>query len=148
MLIAVRRIRLTDLVLLERFEAHVPRAPAVAQRHMERFRALLENALSHEPGGFLVADVNGEAVGAIVARVLGAQHMTGAPMGRFESVIVSPAHPGQGIGERLLKEGEAYLRSHGCKIITLTLSADSHHAADLYRNAGYKVASWELERAL
>jgi ribosomal protein S18 acetylase RimI-like enzyme len=148
MLVAVRRIRLTDLPMLERFEAHTPRPAGVAERYMERYRAMLETALSKEPGGFLVAEHNQETVGAVVARVTGPHPMNGLSSGRIETLTLSPAHPGQGVGERLLKEAEAYLRSHGCRIISLNLPADAGQAGELYRTAGYRVASWELEREL
>jgi ribosomal protein S18 acetylase RimI-like enzyme len=145
--LAVRRIRLTDLPTLERFEAHMPRPPGIREHHLEVFRSTLEDALSREPEGFLVADSGGMAVGAVVARVRGAHAVTGVLFGRIEALVVSPAHPSVGIGDRLLKEGEAYLRSRGCQTLGVTLRANESTHAELFRNAGYRVAAWELERS-
>jgi GNAT superfamily N-acetyltransferase len=115
---------------------------------MESYRSLLERALTEEPEGLLVADFDGRAIGAAIARVRGTHPVTGEEHGRLEALTVAPAWRAHGIRERLIKEAEAYLKSRGCQVIAVSLPADAGADGELYRAAGFKVASWELEKSL
>jgi GNAT superfamily N-acetyltransferase len=63
-------------------------------------------------------------------------------------LTVAPAWKEHGIRERLIKEAEAYLKSRGCRLMVTSLRADAGAEGELFKTSGFKVAAWELERAL
>lgn len=146
--LVVRRVKVQDLVVLESLESESARSFPARKRWMETYRSLVEKALSEEPEGLLVADFDGRAIGAAIARVRGPHPLTGEEHGRLEALTVAPAWRAHGIRERLLKEAEAYLKSRGCKVMVTTLRADAGADGDLFKNSGFKVGGWELERTL
>lgn len=146
--LVVRRVKVMDLPVLESLELETMKRFPARTRWIETYRALVEKALSEEPEGLLIADYDGRAIGGAVARVRGPHPLTGALHGRLEALTVAPGWRQQGIGERLLKEAEAYLKSRGCKTIVTTLAADAGADGELFKSSGFKVASWELERSL
>lgn len=146
--LSVRRVKVQDLQILESLELETVRSFPARKRWIETFRGLLERALSEEPEGLLVADFEGRAVGAAVVRVSGPHPLTGMPFGRLEALTVAPAWRSHGVRERLLKEAEAYLRSRDCKVLVATLPSDAGADGELFKSVGFRVAAWELERAL
>lgn len=146
--LVVRRVKVQDLSVLESLELETVRSFPARKRWMETFRQLLERALSEEPEGLLVADFDGRAIGVAIARVRGAHPYTGDECGRLEALTVAPAWRAHGVRERLLKEAEAYLKSRGCRVMLSSLPADAGADGELFRSGGFKVASWELEKAL
>lgn len=144
--LVVRRVKVMDLPVLESLELETTKRFPARKRWVETFRTLLESSLSEEPEGLLVADYDGRPIGAAIARVQGPHALTGQPSGRVLALSVAPGWKTQGIGERLLREAEAYLRSRGCEIIALSLPSDAGADAELLRQAGFRVAGWELEK--
>jgi len=144
----VRRVRVTDLAVLETLELETLKRFPSRTRWMETYRHLLETSLSAEPEGLLVADYDGRAIGAAIARVGQAHPLSGLVQGRLEALTVAPGWRSQGIAERLIKEAEAYLKSRGCQVMTITLTADAGGDGELFKVAGFKVAAWQLERSL
>ncbi len=146
--LVVRRVKVLDLPVLEGLEAETVKRFPSRTRWLQTFGQLLEKTLSEEPEGLLVADYDGRAIGGAVARVRGEQALTGAKVGRIEALTVAPGWRTQGVAERLVKEAEAYLKSRGCQVLSVSLPADAGADGELYRAAGFKVASWELEKSL
>jgi ribosomal protein S18 acetylase RimI-like enzyme len=145
--LVVRRVKVTDLSVLEAFEIETTKRFPARKRWVETFRALLETTLSHEPEGLLVADYDGRAIGVAVARVEGPHPLTGLPLGRILALSVAPGWRTQGVEERLLKEAEASLKSRGCQVIAFSLQSDSVIEAEIFKQAGFKVSAWELEKS-
>lgn len=146
--LVVRRVKVMDIPVLESLELETVKRFPARTRWIETYRQLIEKALSEEPEGLLIADYEGRAVGAAIARVRGAHPLTGAAQGRLEALTVAPAWRAQGVAERLLKEAEAYFKSRGCKVMSLSLPADAGADGELFKASGFKVSAWELERAL
>lgn len=146
--LVVRRVKVMDIPVLESLEQETVKRFPARTRWMETYRQQIEKALSEEPEGLLVADYEGRAVGGAIARVRGPHPLTGGLQGRVEALTVAPGWRTQGVAERLLKEAEAYFKSRGCKVITVSLPADAGADGDLYKASGFKVAAWELERKL
>jgi ribosomal protein S18 acetylase RimI-like enzyme len=144
--LAVRRVKVTDLPVLETLELETTKRFPARTRWVETFRALIETTLSEEPEGLLVADYDGRAIGVAVARVVGPHPLTGQSLGRILVLSVAPGWRTQGIAERLLKEAEASLKSRGCQVIAFSLPSDAGADAELFKQAGFKVASWDLEK--
>ncbi|MFZ5441608.1 MAG: GNAT family N-acetyltransferase [Myxococcota bacterium] len=146
--LVVRRVKVQDLQVLESLELETVRSFPARKRWMETFRSLLERTLSEEPEGMLVADFDGRAIGVAIARVRGPHPLTGEESGRLEALTVAPAWRAHGVRERLLKEAEAYLKSRGCRVMASTLPSDAGAEGELYKSNGFRVAAWELEKAL
>ncbi|MFO0601177.1 MAG: GNAT family N-acetyltransferase [Myxococcaceae bacterium] len=146
--LVVRRVKVQDLSLIESIEQDHARSFPTRKRWMETFRSLLERSLTEEPEGLLIADYDGRPVGAAIARVRGAHPVTGEEHGRLEALTVAPAWRQHGVRERLIKEAEAYLKSRGCRSMVTTLPADAGADGELFKQSGFKVASWELSRTL
>ncbi len=146
--LVVRRVKIADLPVLESLELETLKRFPSRTKWLETFRRFIETALSEEPEGLLVADYDGRAVGLAVARQRGPHPLTGATLGRLEVLSIAPGWRTQGIGERLLKESEAYLKSRGCTVMAVSLAADAAGDGDLFKANQFKVAAWELERTL
>jgi ribosomal protein S18 acetylase RimI-like enzyme len=139
-------VKVSDLPVLETLELETAKRFPARTRWIETFRTMLETSLSEEPEGLLVADYDGRAIGVAVARVVGPHPLTGQTLGRVLALSVAPGWRSQGIGERLLKESEAYLKSRGCQVIAFSLPSDAGMDGDLFKQAGFKVSAWELEK--
>lgn len=148
MTLAVRRVKVSDIPVLEGFESETVKRFPLRKRWMETYRGLLEEALSDEPEGVLVADFEGRAVGAAIARVRGLHAVTGAVEGRLEALTVAPGWRSHSVAERLIQEADAYFRSRGCQVMTMQLPVDAGADASVFKEKGFSVAGWELERPL
>jgi ribosomal protein S18 acetylase RimI-like enzyme len=146
--LVVRRVRVQDLPVLDSLESETAKRFPTRGHWMEAYRALLDKALEEEPEGLLVADYDGRPIGAVVTRQRGVHPFSGKKLGRVEALTVAPGWKGQGIAERLLKESEAYLKAQGCAVMSVSLPSDAGVDGDIYKQAGFKVAAWELERGL
>ncbi len=87
-----------------------------------------------EPGGSLMLSDEGEGEG------------------RVRLFLLEPELRGRGLGRRLLAELVEFARSHGYERLTLFTFADLRSAAQLYRDAGFRVVGedhsprWGRER--
>jgi ribosomal protein S18 acetylase RimI-like enzyme len=146
--LVVRRIRVSDLPVLDAIENEITARFASRAGWMETYRNLLDIALAKEPEGVLVADFDGRPIGAAIARVAQNHRVTGQKHGVVEAITVAPAWKPQGIAERLLKESEMYLKSRGCEIVTVSIPESMGSDSDIYKNGNYRVIAWELEKSL
>jgi ribosomal protein S18 acetylase RimI-like enzyme len=146
--LVVRRVKVMDLPVLESLEAETIKRFPTRTAWLDTFRSLLERALSESPDGLLVADYDHRPIGVAVVRMVDNHPLTGQKRGRLEVLSIAPGWRGQGIGERLLKEAEAYLKSRGCQVLTTTLPSDAALEAETFKSNGFRVAAWELEREL
>ena len=51
---------------------------------------------------------------------------------------VSPSVRGTGVGYELLRLSLAHLRRHGCRKVSLTVTASNREAVDLYERTGFR----------
>ncbi|MHB8878439.1 MAG: GNAT family N-acetyltransferase [Myxococcaceae bacterium] len=147
MALTVRRLQVVDLPALEKAEAERAKRYSGRAGALAGFRKLVEQTLSKEPEGLMIADQDGQLVGIAIARQRGVHPGSGKRHGRIEHLGVAPGFESAGVGARLLREAEAYLRSRGCESIHLLLPADDAADAQLLKDAGYRVVAWELEKA-
>lgn len=144
----VRRVRVTDLPILEQLEQETLSRYPGRKGWMETYRKAVERALSEEPEGILVADDGGQVVGGVIVQQRGLHPVTQQRFGVLLSLTVSAKRRGSGVGTRLLKEAFAYLKVRGCRSLTLRLPADAGSDAQLFQESGFQVVSWELEKPL
>lgn len=91
----------------------------------DRFRA----AIADEASCWFVADVDGQAVGAIFLRDEGG-------LADLGMAITSP-HRGQGLGRALLDCGVAWARDRGCHKVVLEVWPHNEGARRLYTTSGF-----------
>lgn len=144
----VRRVRVTDLPVLEAIEKESLKRFPGRVGWMETYRKSVERALADEPEGILVADADGQVVGAIIVQQRGKHPVTRQTYGALLGLTVGEKWRGAGIGKRLLKEAEAYLKARGCEALLLRLPADAGTDAQLFQEDGFQVVAWELEKPL
>jgi ribosomal protein S18 acetylase RimI-like enzyme len=148
MALLVRRVKLTDIPVLESIEKDSLKRFPGRVGWMESYRKSIEKALTDEPEGILVAELDGAVVGGIVVQQRGTHPVTQVKFGALVSLTVGEQWRGAGIGKRLIKEAEAYLKSRACKSLAMRLPADAGKDAELFQHHGFQVVSWELEKAL
>ena len=146
MALTVRRLQILDLPALERTEAeHAKRFPGRAGA-LAGFHKQVEQALSREPEGLMIADRDGQIVGLAIARQRGAHPVSGQKHGRVEHLSVAQGPEAPAVTSRLLKEAEAYLRSRGCAAIYFSLLVDDADGAQRLKDAGYQVVAWDFAK--
>ena len=106
----------------ERARSFAARTPDTA----EYARQLLER----DPGALLVAEADGELVGALIAGWDGWR-------GNVYRLAVLPTHRRQGIATALVEAGHNRLRELGARRVTALVGGDEGAAHKLWRAAGY-----------
>lgn len=120
-------------------ECRVEDAPAVLELWSEarsghastadRFEDV-ERLIEDSPAGLLVAEREGEIVGALIAAWDGWR-------GNMYRLAVRDAHRRKGVGMALTRAGEAYLRDRGARRVTALVAHDDDVAGPFWDAAGY-----------
>lgn len=149
MSLLVRRLRVMDIPALETLEREsVERHPGRAG-WLDTYRRHIERSLAEEPEGFLVAELNNAVVGGAICRQRGPHPLTGHKHGQLLALTAAQAYARYNVAQRLLLEGSVYLKSRGCKSMTVWCPIDlDPKEIDVFKNAGFSVVSWELEKQL
>ena len=142
----VRRLRISDLPRLEEIEARHENESPTRKGWQSRVRKLIELALSDEPEGLLIADQDGKVVGWAAARQRPLHPLSTEGVGHVLHISVSADARRSGIGARLLRECEAYLRARGCSGIRISVRVDDTASQQLMKKLGYSAAYADLER--
>ncbi len=148
MALLVRRVKVTDLPILEGIEKESLKRFPGRVGWMDTYRKSVERALADEPEGILVADSDGQVIGAIIVQQRGKHPVTRQTYGALLGLTLSEKFRGAGIGLRLIKEAEAYLKARGCESLALRLPADAGTDAQLFQDNGFQVVAWELHKPL
>ena len=90
----------------------------------------VERLLADSPAALLVAERNGEIVGALIAAWDGWR-------GNMYRLAVRDGHRREGIGLALTRAGEDYLRGRGARRVTALVAFDDEVAAGFWDAAGY-----------
>lgn len=91
--------------------------------------------LAHlEAPGFLLATIDGEIAGYIVADIR--DSFTGT-VGHVKDLAVAPDFRRRGIGRNLLESGLAELRGAGAGSVSLEVREENDAALELYRQMGF-----------
>ncbi|OJU85901.1 MAG: hypothetical protein BGO11_16885 [Solirubrobacterales bacterium 70-9] len=88
--------------------------------------------LERDPEALLVADVEGEIVGSLIAGWDGWR-------GTFYRLAVDPAHRRRGLATRMVEAGEERLRSLGAKRLNAIVESEEADAMAFWASAGYKL---------
>lgn len=68
--------------------------------------------------------------------------------GSVEEIYLIPALRGKGFGRRLMEKGEQYFKCRQAKSIKLLVTITNISAVNLYKNLGYSVTRWEMQKDL
>lgn len=90
----------------------------------------VERLIGDSPAALLVAERDGQIVGALIAGWDGWR-------GNIYRLAVGQAHRRQGIGIALTRAGEEYLRGCGVRRVTALVAFDDDAAAAFWESAGY-----------
>jgi ribosomal protein S18 acetylase RimI-like enzyme len=90
----------------------------------------LERLIEDSPAALLVSERDGEIVGALIAAWDGWR-------GNMYRLAVREDCRRQGIGLRLTRAGEEYLRGRGARRITALVAFDDDDAGGFWNSAGY-----------
>ncbi len=90
----------------------------------------VEGLVTDSPAALLVAEREGEIVGALIAAWDGWR-------GNMYRLAVRDGHRREGIGLALTRAGEDYLRSRGGRRITALVAFDDEVAGGFWDSAGY-----------
>jgi ribosomal protein S18 acetylase RimI-like enzyme len=64
--------------------------------------------------------------------------VVGRDAGHITQICVSPEVRGTGVGYDLLRRSMMTLREHGCRKVSLTVTASNRDAVDLYERMGFR----------
>jgi GNAT superfamily N-acetyltransferase len=87
--------------------------------------------LMRNGGGFLIAEVGGQAGGCVLVKTKG-------DTGYFGMLSVDPVQQGKGLGRFLIDASEAYLRDHGCRDIEIEIVNLRSELPPFYEKFGYR----------
>jgi ribosomal protein S18 acetylase RimI-like enzyme len=90
----------------------------------------VERVINDTPGALLVAESEGEIIGALIAAWDGWR-------GNMYRLAVRSDHRRKGIALQLVRAGEQYLRSRGARRVTALVAFDDDVAASFWEHAGY-----------
>jgi ribosomal protein S18 acetylase RimI-like enzyme len=107
---------------------HEARSPLA---RTEDTQEALERLRSHTEDALLVAELEGELVGALVAAWDGWR-------GNMYRLAVAPRHRRLGIGLRLVEAAHDMLRKKGARRVTVLVGHDEAAAVALWEAAGYE----------
>lgn len=102
-----------------------------------------------QPDHYLyVAEVDGEAIGCIFAKIV--HRLANVFAHALDSVLidqlsVNPGHQGKGYGKALLLQAYELAREQGIKRVTLGVWAFNDHAIEFYERQGLQSYTYQME---
>ena len=145
----VRRLKVMDIPTLEGLEKELVERHPARSGWLDTYRRHVERSLGEEPEGFLVAELNNAVVGGAICRQRGPHPLNGLKHGQLLALTVSRAYARYNVAQRLLLESASYLKSRGCKSMTVWCPIDlDPKEIDVFKSGGFSVVSWELEKQL
>jgi len=91
------------------------------------------------PDSFFVYTKDTTLIGYIVASIH--QERSQYPVGRIDSIAVTPELRRQGIGQQLMSQLLETLEEKGCREVLLVVRVSNHVAQEFYRSFGFQVKS-------
>ncbi len=91
--------------------------------------------LKRDENGVFIAEMNGEAIGFVACD----SNWQGfyENVGEIHEIVVKDEYKGKGIGKKLIKKAEEYLKSRGHRVIELWVGEENYYAIRFYERLGY-----------
>jgi len=102
-------------------------------------RKFLHNIVQFPGCGTFFAPASYAAVDPRIGALCGLSltSLVAADAGHITQICVAPTHRGIGLGYELLRRSIAALAEHGCRTVSLTVTASNRDAVRLYERAGF-----------
>ena len=100
------------------------------------YAAVVSGRAAGASGGAAGASIN-ESRGALCGISLAS--LVAGQTGHITQICVAPSHRGTGVGYALLRQSLLALAEHGCRRVSLTVTAANHGAVRLYQRMGFIV---------
>lgn len=121
-----------------------------------RYFKLMRQGKTAQHRKFLVAKAAGAVVGVVVVTEISkpppinlvARKASAQKGGRIEDLIVDSSQRGRGVGKKLLKAAEIYLRQRGCGVVFIGCFATNTKTLDFYRSQGYVERNIEFAKRI
>ncbi|WP_279358229.1 GNAT family N-acetyltransferase [Methylobacterium indicum] len=104
----------------------------------DQAETLLARLASYPDYGLYVAEVEGRIVGTFCLIVLDNIAHWGMPSALVESVVVSAAERGTGLGRRMMREAGRLAAEKGCYKLALSSNVDAKPAHRFYESLGFE----------
>lgn len=129
----IRNARKSDLKSLAKMDARIFPETTQESETIKVFGHCLANTA---PGACLVAEENGDIVGAIIA----AKKLTHtANAAEVRTLMVGEKFRGRGLGKILFRKSMAALKKNGIMTVSLTVDPKNKKAYALYRKEGFRL---------
>jgi len=129
----------------ELYESNFPGFVADAD-FLARKRAQVR-AAARDPGQQILIAEDPSGVCGFIWLIVEIEH-SGHRRGEISAIHVAERHRGQGVGRRLMEEGESILINYGCDSVNLMVTRNNDQAVGLYRSLGYNVQRYQMEKTL
>ncbi|MAY72673.1 MAG: GNAT family N-acetyltransferase [Halomonas sp.] len=148
----VRRADRSDIVSLLRLNhqlglTHFNNAPEAFVQPSDAEKDFLLTALDETDRVFLVAEVAGDIVGFVTAKITRNESipfLISSPICRVGTLVVDEASIGYGIGRKLMSHCHDWAISQGAEQIRLEVMSFNENAERFYKELGYKDQSKTL----
>lgn len=80
--------------------------------------------------------------------VIAQNNWSGEHFGYINNLYVAPERRGAGLGRELMKYADGFFRGRGIRRVRLTVTQTNESAVRLYRDCGYEVDRWEMQKEL
>jgi ribosomal protein S18 acetylase RimI-like enzyme len=100
-------------------------------------RRFLTNIVQYPGCGSFFAPASFSATDKTVLCGASLASLVAHDVGHITQVCVAPSYQGIGLGYELMRSSMAALAEHGCRAVSLTVTAENKSAVQLYRNMGF-----------
>lgn len=152
--VTIRRATRADLPALGRLGALLVRMHheldpkrffAASPQTESGYAGFLATQLTQSDVIVLVAEEHGEVVGYTYAAVEGYDYMSlRGPAGVLHDIVVDPRHRRLGVGEQLLNQALAFLKSREVPRVVLSTATQNESAQRLFERAGFRRTMVEM----
>ena len=150
--LGVRRAERSDIDALLRLNhqlglTHFDNAPEAFVQPSDAEKDFLLSALDETDRIFLVAEIAGEIVGFVTAKItrnVSIPFLISSPICRVGSIVVDEASKGSGIGRMLMSHCDDWAKAQGAEKIRLDVMSFNEDAERFYKELGYKDQSKTL----
>ena len=134
--VQVRRLRPADLETVIALDAR-----NTGRRREEFFRVKLEQAIAHaELDISLAADVDGQLVGYLIARVYYGEYGSMESTAMLDSLGVHPDFRGRGVGHELVRQLRTNLLGLGVRTLSTVGDWNGQHMLTFFQREGFRPA--------
>jgi ribosomal protein S18 acetylase RimI-like enzyme len=129
-------------VIAAAYEGHIDSQINNQYNSVAGARRFLRNIVEHPGCGNFFGPASFVAFDRATAQARGISlaSLVASDIGHITQICVHPRVQGTGVGYELLRWSLIALAAHGCRTVSLTVTASNTHAVQLYERAGFHTA--------